>query len=411
MALPQVTSMISYAQALQTLLGNLPEAPREEERLPLTAACHRVLSRDVAAPHDMPPFDQSLMDGYALRSRDTRECSAARPARLTLGPTLTAGEFLEQPLLPRQAVRIMTGAPVPPGADAVVKMEDSEVDGGRLVIRQPLGRWLNVQRRGREIRRRTVVQARGERLTPQRIGTALALGLADVDVVRRPRVALVAPGDELLPPGAPLQPAKKWCSNLYALQLRVQELGGDGVSLGIVPDTLESLTEALERGLASDLVVILGASGRGQHDFASRAMGAAGADILFRGVAANPGRGVTVARHGQSLVMGLPGSPWGSFVGFEAFVRPAIRKLLGQRPLPRSLTATVRTEVSARPGSTHFFPCRLDLVSEGWQADPLRDLLDLSRADSQPLGLLVMPPHRRHLRAGSRVSIQPIDEY
>ena len=399
--------MISYEQALETILGNLPTMPRQE-RLPLTASCGRVLSRAVAAPHDMPPFDQSLMDGYALRSRDSREAAPGQPVCLTLGATLTAGEFLELPLLSRQAVRIMTGAPIPPGADAVIKMEDGDVDSGRLVVRRPLGRWVNVQRRGREIRRGTVVLRPGERLTPQRIGTALALGLADVEVAQRPRVALVAPGDELLPPGAPLQPAMKWCSNLYALELRAREVGGAGVNLGIVPDTLESLTEALRRGLENDLVIILGASGRGQHDFASRAMDAVGADLLFRGVAANPGRGVAVARHRETLIVGLPGSPWGSFVGFEAFVRPAIRRLLGQPPFPRRLTAAVKTAVKVRPGATHFFPCRLQAVSEGWEATLLSDLLDLSRAGSQPLGLLVMAPHRRLLRAGSRASIWPL---
>lgn len=399
--------MISYTQAVQTIICNLPQ-PLREEQLALTEAGQRVLSRPLTAPHDMPPFDQSLMDGYALRYRDTREATPERPARLTLGATLTAGEYLEHPLQSRQAVRIMTGAPIPPGADAVLKMEESEIEGGGLVIRQPLGRWMNIQRRSDEIRRHTVVLPRGERLTPQRIGTALALGLASVNVVRRPRLALVAPGDELLPPGSAPQPAKKWCSNLYALELRAQELGCASVNLGIVPDTLDSLTEALRRGLENDLVVILGASGRGQHDFAARAMTAVGADILFRGVAANPGRGVTVARHRQSLIMGLPGSPWGSFVGFETFVRPAIRMLLGQRPTPRGLTATVRSAVRVRPGTTHFFPCRLQPSPEGWQATLLNNLLDLSRADFQPLGLLVVPPHRRLLRAGSRARIQSL---
>ena len=206
-----------------------------------------------------------------------------------------------------------------------------------------------------------------------------------------------------------MQPAMKWCSNLYALVLRAQELGCEGVNLGIVPDTLDSLTDALRRGLECDLVVILGASGRGRHDFAAPAVDAVGADLLFRGVAANPGRGVTVARHGQTLIVGLPGSPWGSFVGFEAFVRPAIRKLLGQRPFPPRLTAVVKTPARVRPGSTHFFPCRLQPVSEGWQVTLLSDLLDLSRADSQALGLLVLPPHRRLLRAGSRAWIQPLE--
>ena len=399
--------MLSYTKAVRTIIDNLPQ-PLPAERLALTEAGQRVLSRPLTAPHDMPPFDQSLMDGYALRSRDTRKASPERPARLTLGATLTAGEYLEQPLQPRQAVRIMTGAPMPPGADTVVKMEESEVAGSELVVRQPLGRWVNVQRRGDEIRRRTVVLPRGERLTPQRIGAALALGLANVDVVRRPRLALVAPGDELLPPGAALQPAKKWCSNLYALELRAQELGCASVNLGIVPDTLDSLASALRRGLDNDVVVILGASGRGQHDFAARAMTDVGADMLFRGVAANPGRGVTVARHRQALIVGLPGSPWGAFVGFEAFVRPAVRTLLGQPAIPRGLMVTVRAEVRVRPGATHFFPCRLQPGPEGWQAALLGNLLDLSRADSQPLGLLVVPPHRRLLRAGSRARIQPL---
>ena len=399
--------MIGYTQAVQTIIRNLPQ-PLPEERLALTAAGQRVLSRALSAPHDMPPFAQSLMDGYALRSRDSRAATPEQPARLTLGATLTAGEYLEQPLKPRQAVRIMTGAPIPPGADAVLKMEDSAVEGGDLIIRQPLDRWVNVQRRGDEIRRHTVVLPRGERLTPQRIGTALALGLDCVDVARRPRLALVAPGDELLPPGAALQPAKKWCSNLYALELRAQELGCVSVNLGIVPDTLDSLTETLRRGLENDIVVILGASGRGQHDFAARAMSAVGADLLFRGVAANPGRGVTVARHQQTLILGLPGSPWGSFVGFETFVRPAVRALLGQPPIPRAFTATVGTTVQVRPGMTHFFPCSLQPGPKGWQATLLGNLLDLSRADSQPLGLLLVPPHRRLLRAGSKGQIQPL---
>ena len=152
--------MIGYTQAVQTIIRNVAQPP-PEERLALTAAGQRVLSRALSAPHDMPPFAQSLMDGYALRSRDSRAATPEQPARLTLGATLTAGEYLEQPLKPRQAVRIMTGAPIPPGADAVLKMEDSAVEGGDLIIRQPLDRWVNVQRRGDEIRRHTVVLPRG----------------------------------------------------------------------------------------------------------------------------------------------------------------------------------------------------------------------------------------------------------
>jgi molybdenum cofactor synthesis domain-containing protein len=289
-------------------------------------------------------------------------------------------------------------------------MEESTVEAGTLVMCQPASPGLNIQRRGAEIRRRTTVLQRGERLTPQRIGVALALGIDAIEVVRRPRLAIVAPGDELLPPGAPWQPGKKWCSNLYALDIRAQELGCTSVNLGIVPDTLESLTEQLRRGLEADAVVILGASGRGDHDFAAPAMAAVGAEWVFRGVATSPGRSISVARHDQTLLFGLPGSPWAAFIGFEIFVWPALRAMLGQQPmLPRTHTAILATAVQVRPGVTHFLPARLQPGARGWVAWPVENLLTLTRAESQPLGLLVVPPHRRRLPAGARVQVQPIN--
>jgi len=289
-------------------------------------------------------------------------------------------------------------------------MEESAVEAGALVMRQLSPPELNIQRRGAEIRCRTTVLQRGERLTPQRIGVALALGMDAVEVVRRPRLAIVAPGDELLPPGAPWQPGKKWCSNLYALDIRAQELGCTSVNLGIVPDTLASLTEQLRRGLAADTVVILGASGRGDHDFATRAMSAVGAEILFRGVATSPGRSVTVARCGQTLIVGLPGSPWAAFVGFEVFVWPALRAMLSQHPArPVLQPATLATPVQVRPGATHFLPTRLQYRTTGWLALPVENLLTLARAEAHPMGLIVVPPHRHRLPAGARVHVQPLN--
>ena len=168
-------AMLSYRDALEHLLRVVP--PLTSERLALTAAYGRILATPLVAPCDMPPFDQSLVDGYALRSSDTRTATPAQPVRLALGQTLTAGEHLEQPLAPRQAIRIMTGAPLPRGANTVIKMEESTVEAGTLLIHRPLPRGLSVQRCGADIRRRTVVLRQGERLTPQRIGVALALGM------------------------------------------------------------------------------------------------------------------------------------------------------------------------------------------------------------------------------------------
>jgi molybdopterin molybdotransferase len=398
--------MISYPQAIQTIAQHVVQ-PLPAERLSLLEAAGRIVAMPLVAPYDMPPFAQSMMDGYAVRSRDTQAATPTQPVRLSVGPTLTAGEMLQQPLAPRQAIRIMTGAPVPHGADTILRMEDSELEAGLLVIRRPLRRGMALQRRGAEIRRCTVLLRPGERLTPQRIGTALSLGLESVDVIRRPCVALLAPGDELLPPGATWQPGKKWCSNLYALDLRVQELGCTSLNLGIVPDTLESLTEQLRQGLVADLIVILGASGRGDHDFATRAMTAVGAEALFRGVATSPGRSITVAHCQSSLIFGLPGSPWAAFIGFETFVWPALRMLLGQRPfLPPTQEATLTTTLHMRPGVTHFVPARLQHGAEGCRATPIDTLLALTRAEAHPISLIVVPPHRRQLPSRARVRVQ-----
>ena len=397
--------MLSYHLALEQVRQAV--APLTSERVALTAASGRILAADLLAPHPMPPFDQSLMDGYAARSRDTRTATAVQPVRLPLGPTLTAGETLQQPLTPRQAIRIMTGAPMPPGVDAVVRLEDAVIEDHALVIGEPLRPGQFVQRRGAEVRPSTVLCKVGEPLTPQRIGTALALGLAEAEVVRPPRVAFVAPGDELLPPGAPLQPGKKWCSNLYALEARARELGYESHNLGIVPDTAEALTIALRQGLAGDAVVILGASGQGVHDYAGRAMADVGANLLFRGVAIAPGRSTAVAQHHQTLIFGLPGSPWATFITFEMLVRPALDAMLG-RAGARPVTAVLSSEVSMRQGSTHFVPVRLQPGQPHPEAAPLRDLLAVARAEAWSLGMLATPSNRRRLPPGTQVRVLPL---
>lgn len=397
--------MLTYQHALARCLRAI--RPLASERLLLTEAVGRTLSADVIAPYPMPPFDQSLMDGYAVRSADTRTATAQHPVRLPLGATVTAGTSLGQPLAPYEVVRIMTGAPLPTGADAVIKLEDGELEGQELIMRHPLARGMHVQRRGAEIRQHTTIVRSGNRLTAQRLGLAVALGLQSVDVTRRPSLALVAPGDELLPPGAPLQPGKKWCSNLYALAMRAREIGAVSQNLGIVPDTRAALTTALRRGLGGDAVVILGASGRGDHDFARQALVDAGATLLFQGVALSPGRSMTVAQCQGTLLFNLPGSPWAAFLGFEVFVRPALLAMLGQRPVP-PVVATLTAPLEVRPGVTHILPVRLRQNVHGWQATPLRDLFALAQAESDPIGLLFVPAHRRRFVPGSPVRIHPL---
>ncbi len=409
--------MLSYHLALEHVRQAV--SPLASERVALTGATGRMLAADLLAPHPMPPFDQSLMDGYAARSQETRTATAAQPVRLPLGPTLTAGEILQAPVAPGQAIRIMTGAPMPLGFDAVIRLEDASVEDHTLVIEEPLRQGQFIQRRGTEVEPATVLSNVGERLTPQRIGMALALGLAEAEVVRTPRVAFVAPGDELLPPGAPLQPGKKWCSNLYALDARAQALGYESRNLGIVPDTAEALTEALEQActgaLPQDVVVILGASGQGVHDYAGQAMADVGATLIFRGVAIAPGRSTAVAQRQQTLIFGLPGSPWAAFTTFEMLVRPALEAMLGQTTA-QPVTAVLTSEVSMRQDTTHFVPVQLQPGQPYPLAVPLRDLLAVSQAEAHALGpawgpslgMLATPSDRRHLPPETRVQIWPL---
>ncbi|MCZ6873431.1 MAG: molybdopterin molybdotransferase MoeA [bacterium] len=399
--------MIAYRQALDLILAATERLP--QEHLPLTSAQHRIVAEALVAPYDSPPFDQSLMDGFAVRSAATRSATPEAPVRLPIGRTLTAGDALHQSVAPGQAIRIMTGAPMPAGVNAIIKVEDSETEDGELVIRYPIAQGMYVQRRGAEIRRRTVVLRQGERLTPQGIGTALSLGIDMAAVVKCPRVALVAPGDELLPPGAPLEPGKKWCSNLYALALRARDVGAIPINLGIVPDTLAALTEQLERGLEADIIIILGGSGRGDHDFAIQAMRAVGAELLFRGVATSPGRTITVSRHQHRLIFALPGSPWAAFVGFEVFVWPALRAMLGQRSkLPLKQTARLTSAVQVQRGVTHFIPVRLQADVDGLRATPLTTFIALAQVDTPHLGFIVVSPHRCVLASATQVRVQPL---
>lgn len=397
--------MLSYQLALEQVRQAV--TPLASERVALPAALGRILAADLLAPHPMPPFDQSLMDGYAARSRDTRTATAAQPVRLPLGPTLTAGETLQQPVAPRQAIRIMTGAPMPPGVDAVIRLEDAEIQDNILVVEQPLRRGQFIQRQGAEVRPSALLSRVGDRLTPQRIGMALALGLAEAEVTRPPRVAFVAPGDELLPPGAPLQPGKKWCSNLYALDSRARELGYESHNLGIVPDTAEALTAALQQGLTGDAVVILGASGQGVHDYAGRAMTDVGANLMFRGVAIAPGRSTAVAQHQQTLIFGLPGSPWATFITFEMLVRPALDAMLGRSPT-RPEAVILTSDIHVRRGTTHLVPVRLQPGRPHREAAPLRDLLAVAQAEAGSLGMLMTPSNRRRLPMGTRVRVMPL---
>lgn len=360
-------SLLPITEALGRILANV--AGTATERVPLHEAVDRVVAADVVAPDAVPPWDNSAMDGYAVRAEE-----AVAGAALQLVGTVGAGHPIDRPLQPGQAVAIMTGAPVPEGADSVVMVENT--DGAErgpvtFTVAAELGR--NIRRRGADIPAGSVVVPSGHRLTPARIGLLAAVGQAEVVVRRRPRIAVLATGDEIVRPGSPLGPGQIYSSNPYALVATLQAMGAEAHDLGDAPDQLESLVETLRSALHYDAIVTTGGVSVGRFDHVKAAFGELGADMGFWKVAMKPGKplaygNVTTSEHITAL-FGLPGNPVSCLVNAHVFVGPWVRAMMGDpTPFPPTLRATLLHDVSERPGRTKLLRVTLETTEDGFGA-------------------------------------------
>lgn len=398
--------MITVDEALEAVLTR--SCPLSAKRVPLINALGCTLAEDVSADIDLPPFDKALVDGYAVRSADFAE-----PDRLfRIGEEITAGQYPTRPLAIREAAAIMTGAPLPLGADAVVMIERTERAGESVVVHEPVVRaGMNRLTRGRELRAGDVVSKRGERLTAARLGLLASVGRTEVHVVPRAQIAIVPTGDELVEPDRVPGPGQIRNSN--ALVLEALALGSDAFPRcsSIAPDEPEALLEALGRGLSSDVLVITGGVSAGNRDFVPQTLERLGVTRVFHKVRLKPGKplwfGVGPTRgDGRSgaLVFGLPGNPVSVVVGFLLFVRPALHALAG-RPVPR----LDRRFPIARPFSHSgdrptYHPALLVEGPSGVAIDPLEwagsaDLRTVAAAD----GFAGFPAGDHDYRAGDVV--------
>ncbi|MEK8036630.1 MAG: gephyrin-like molybdotransferase Glp [candidate division NC10 bacterium] len=330
--------MISVEEALDRILSRV--SVLGDERVPLLAALHRVLGETVTAGLDIPPWPNSSMDGYAVRSADTGGATSERPARLTRGGRVPAGGVAERALRAGEAFRIFTGAPLPEGADSIIPQEDVTADGGTVVIGRLVPPGECVRPRGEDMRAGDSVLERGRVLGPAEIGLLATLGHQPVRVVRRPVVGILSTGDELVDlPGA-LGPGQIPNSNTYALMAQVLEAGGEPVSLGIARDRLDDIVERLSWGLGCDLLISSAGVSVGEHDLVKAALGRLGAEQHLWLVNMRPGKPVTfgtipAGAKGALPVFGLPGNPVSAMVTFELFVRPAILRVGGHARLSR----------------------------------------------------------------------------
>jgi molybdopterin molybdotransferase len=402
-------SMLTADAAGQIILDAL--RPLATEIIPFAEALGRVLAEDLTADVPVPSFPQSAMDGFALRSADTTEATYARPMTLSILGTLGAGHQAVWALAPGTAVRIMTGAPIPPGADAVVKREDTEFDAESVRIGRPVPLHENIVTPGRDIPTGATLLRAGEVIAAWGIGVCAALGKTHVSVYRRPQVGILALGDELVPPHLPRGPGQIHVSNLYAIAAAVTKYGGLALNLGIAVDQLDVIEAALRRAGEVDLLLTLGGSQRGDFDLVDDLLSGTRGQIIFREIAANYVRSMIFGRFGRLPLCGLPGSPIASFVAFEGFVRAGIWKLGGRRNLaPMRLEATLDGRLPPTGDRDHFQPVWIEVRPEGLLATPLQ----VQKAPNRPPptlanGLIRRPPASPACEAGHRVQVEIIE--
>jgi molybdopterin molybdotransferase len=355
--------MISVADAQAHVLAQV-ERVVPPEVVPVGAARGRVLAGDVRAAMDVPPTDNSAVDGYAVRSADI---PATGTRELTVVADLPAGAVFDATLAPGEALRIMTGAPMPAGADTVYPQEIVERSGRS--VRIPAGpTGVNVRHRGEDVRAGTVVLPAGSVLRPQELGVAASLGLPQLLVRQRPRVAILSTGDEVAEPGDVRKPGQIFDSNRFSLHGLVEAAGGEPTDHGIVPDLYDVLHARLRAAAATaDIVLTSGGVSVGDYDLVKAVLQDAGG-IHFWQVAMQPGRPLAVGRIGAAHFFGLPGNPVASMLTFHLFVRPALWKLAGRRELfPPRFHAVAVEPMSKKTGRREFKRGILSYTGERWE--------------------------------------------
>ncbi len=380
------------------------------ERLALRASLGRALAEDVAATEPVPAFDNSAMDGFAVRAEDTRSAGPGAPVMLSIVAESRAGRTAGGTLRTGEAARISTGAKMPAGADAVVRVEATRERTGRVEVMEEVEPGRDVRRAGDDVEAGRAVLAAGTRLGPAELGVLASLGVASVACRRRPRVAVLTSGDELLEPWERMRPGFIRNSNAYSVPALAQVAGAEPLLAGPVPDDPEATRTAIAAALGSDVVVVCGGVSVGAHDHVKRAFAELGVEEAFWRVALKPGKPTWFGTHGDTLVFGLPGNPVSAMVTFILLVRPALAALSGGRPRAWRTRAELAGECRRESGRAHAVRCRLELGEDGWRAHPggrqgshvLTSMLGAG-------GLAIVPPGDGSLRAGERVDVELLD--
>jgi molybdopterin molybdotransferase len=417
--------MISVEEALEKVLSYVEVL--EPERKPILGCLGQVLAEDVYSTIDIPPLDNSAMDGYALRAKDTRGASESSPRYLVVVGEVAAGSMPAKEVRPGTAIRIMTGAPLPEGADAVVRFEDTDEvsrkssrgDLLQIGILCQAKKRLNIRGRGEDIAKGDLVLKKGKVLRPQEIGVLASLGRSTALVIRRPIVAILATGDELIGVDQPLAPGKIYDSNTYTIAAEVSRYGGIPKILGIGRDSVQSLTKKIDEGLDADILITSGGVSKGDYDIVKDVLAEHG-EVGFWTVCMKPGKPLAFGvikkveggrRKRKVPHLGLPGNPVSSMITFEQFARPAILKMTGKKILAKpAIRAIIENDIVDTDGRRLF--ARVMVTKRGGQyyasvTGPQGSGILTSMAKAN--GLAIIPENSRGVKAGDMVDVQMLD--
>ena len=401
--------MITVREALDRILGSI--SPLGLEKANILSALGRVIGEDIYAPRNIPPRDNSAMDGYALKSEETTGAGAESPVILNVIEDIPAGYTPQKTVGSGEAARIMTGAPVPEGADAVVMVEETESNNSGVRIYAQAAGGQNIRYAGEDVREGDLVIRAGTLLRPAETGMLSALGRSFVKVYQKPLVALIATGDELVDIDDAASPGKIVSSNSYSLAAQVMECGGIPLQLGIAKDNMDDLTEKFRDAMRADIIVSSAGVSVGDYDFVKDVMKDMGIGIDFWQVAERPGKPMTFGSREGKPVFGLPGNPVSSMITFEQYVRPAILKMTGHKDVfRRTIRAKLTEDIKKKRGLRYFIRGRIKSQGRGFVVETTgQQGSGILKSMVLANGIIVIPEDMDFIKAGSEVTVQLID--
>ena len=403
---------VSVDSALQSILASV--YPVDGEVVPLKEACGRIIYDDIQSDVDVPPCDNSAMDGFALRAENTAGATAETPRLFRLAGEIQAGGSNQNIIIDEEtAIRIMTGAPIPSGADAVIPIENTEedIDRGVVSVYMELHAQDNIRFAGEDIKVGQKVLRKGTRLSSADVGILSALNRSHVSVYKKPRVAIVSTGDEVVEIGDELRYGQIRNSNAYTLQAEVEKYNGAPVYMGIARDSVSLTREKLLLALEHDIVITTGGVSRGKYDFVKDVLSDLGVDLLYDTIKMKPGKPMIFGKKNRTLVFGLPGNPVSTMISFLEFVRPALLAMSGASKLRKpELNSILDSEIRKKPGRKEFIRGIYSIIN---------GVLHVSSTGSQGSGILrsmsiancliLLPEASSGCKVGDTVTIQLIN--